>query len=106
MTEAVLTEAVAEMPPGHNLKSQMVQGGDLYAAIKGIHTPPVLNWYKNGAQIALDIINGLRFLHSHNVSLSLNHTCLICGSARHRSCCRLPCESHAGRLPPAQHCSL
>ena len=46
-----------------------MQGGDLCAALRAIDTAPVLRWYNRGAQIALDIINGLRFLHSHNVSL-------------------------------------
>lgn len=42
-----------------------MQGGDLQHALKS----PALKWYQNGAWIALDIINGIHFLHTHNVSL-------------------------------------
>lgn len=47
---------------------ETMQGGDLQHAVKS----PALKWYKNGAWIALDIINGIRFLHTHNVRLSQN----------------------------------
>ena len=48
----------------------MVQGGDLHHALRGILTAAPLRWYKHGAHVALDIINGLHFLHCHNVSFS------------------------------------
>ena len=48
----------------------VLQGGDLWHAMHNHETRPGLKWYKGGAQIALDIINGLHFLHSHNVSFS------------------------------------
>lgn len=49
-----------------------LQGGDLWNALHSIAAaPPVLRWRNAGRQIALDIINGLHFLHSHNASFSL-----------------------------------
>ena len=45
-----------------------LQGGDLRHALGGPHHA-ALSWYKLGAQIALDVIKGLHFLHSHNVRL-------------------------------------
>lgn len=46
-----------------------MQGGDLNNALRMNLAAPELSWYNRGARIALDIIKGLHFLHSHNVSL-------------------------------------
>ncbi len=45
-----------------------VQGGDLKQALRG-PLSATLSWYNKGAQIALDVIKGLHFLHCHGVSL-------------------------------------
>lgn len=42
-----------------------VAGGNLCRALK---TDEELSWYKKGHRIALDIVRGLHFLHSHGVS--------------------------------------
>ena len=56
-----------------------MQGGDLNNALKELSIAPLLTWYNHGAKIALDIIKGLQFLHSHNVSLgSALLACYLC----------------------------
>lgn len=69
-----------------------MQGGDLQNALKGLSTAPALSWYNRGAQIALDIIQGLHFLHSNNVSL--RSTCAIAAWASQCSQGRLPTDNH------------
>lgn len=44
---------------------QLTQGGDLCSALGDED----IVWYKKGHSIALDIVRGLAFLHSHNVSI-------------------------------------
>ena len=77
----------------------MLQGGDLRAALTSNPTSPALRWYNSGAQIALDIIKGLHFLHSHKVSCC--SACHFFASPHAMSRCRLPSDNHAGRLPPS-----
>ncbi len=45
-------------------------GGDLCAALA---TDPQLSWYQKGHRIALDIVRGLYFLHSHDVRLPAHY---------------------------------
>ena len=52
------------------------QGGDLRQALQSSEGKQQLHWYKKGSAIALDIIKGLHFLHSHSVSLAI-HTCSL-----------------------------
>ena len=45
-----------------------IQGGDLRHALKGLGSRAAqLRWHNKGAHIALDVIKGLHFLHSHGV---------------------------------------
>ncbi|KAL3138988.1 hypothetical protein ABBQ32_005793 [Trebouxia sp. C0010 RCD-2024] len=46
---------------------EFMEGGDLHNALQELSTAPQLSWYINGANVALDVIKGLRFLHSHNI---------------------------------------
>jgi len=72
-----------------------MQGGDLQNALKALATAPALSWYNRGAQIALDIIKGLHFLHSNNVSPG--SACTLLGSAAvtsQRSQRGLPTDKH------------
>ena len=46
-----------------------LQGGDLRHAIKGLDARAAqLQWHNKGGQVALDVVQGLHFLHSHGVS--------------------------------------
>ena len=46
-----------------------MQGGDLRHALKTIDgRAEQLKWHNKGAKIALDVIQGIRFLHSYGVS--------------------------------------
>lgn len=46
----------------------LTQGGDLRHALKGLGSRAAqLRWHNKGAHIALDVIKGLHFLHSHGV---------------------------------------
>ena len=47
-----------------------VQGGDLRHALTNSRTGD-MQWQNKGAIIALDIVRGLHYLHSHGVSLLL-----------------------------------
>ena len=47
------------------------QGGDLRQALQSSEGKQQLHWYKTGSVVALDIIKGLHFLHSHSVSLAI-----------------------------------
>ncbi|KAL3150426.1 hypothetical protein ABBQ32_000262 [Trebouxia sp. C0010 RCD-2024] len=50
-----------------SLVLELMEGGDLNNALRMNLAAPELSWYNRGARIALDIIKGLHFLHSHNV---------------------------------------
>lgn len=45
---------------------EFMQGGDLKQALRG-PLSATLSWYNKGAQIALDVIKGLHFLHCHGI---------------------------------------
>lgn len=60
-----------------------VQGGDLKQALRG-PLSATLSWYNKGAQIALDVIKGVHFLHCHGVSF-----CSSCYGAHAIVCTRL-----------------
>ena len=56
---------------------EYMEGGDLYQAIQENSYPVdtgLLSWYQKGSTIALDIIKGLVFLHSREVSHTLHAT--------------------------------
>ncbi|KAL0018385.1 hypothetical protein WJX77_000988 [Trebouxia sp. C0004] len=46
---------------------ELMEGGDLRQALQSSEGKQQLQWYKKGSVIALDIIKGLHFLHSHSV---------------------------------------
>ncbi|DBB12705.1 TPA: hypothetical protein ACH3X3_005482 [Trebouxia sp. C0006] len=45
---------------------EFMQGGDLKQALRG-PLSATLSWYNKGAQIALDVIKGVHFLHCHGI---------------------------------------
>ncbi|KAL0053929.1 hypothetical protein WJX82_001314 [Trebouxia sp. C0006] len=46
---------------------ELMEGGDLRQALQSSEGKQQLHWYKTGSVVALDIIKGLHFLHSHCV---------------------------------------
>lgn len=51
---------------GMMLVTELMEGGDLRAALTA-DVEGNLRWWKNGKSIALDVVRGLHFLHSHAV---------------------------------------
>ena len=60
-----------------------MQGGDLRHALKTLDgRAEQLRWHSNGAKIALDVIQGIQFLHSHGVCYAVRADCqMLCISS-------------------------
>ncbi len=64
------------LPLGAHLWDLWWQGGDLRHALTNCSNGE-LQWRKKGAAIALDLVRGLHFLHSHGVRHALCRHCIL-----------------------------
>jgi hypothetical protein len=46
---------------------ELMQGGDLYAAMRNDDTKDLVRWSRCGKQVAIDIVKALCFLHANNI---------------------------------------